>query len=772
MKLLDVRIFELTNRVHRSLEHVWEVLVRVDAENGSITILKSHPDESMSLADTLKGVESYHETKKRMIQFWNDVDRAVIKPRMDAHKPYARTFDIDESTSTISLQKETEETENSAQLLLKDLEALFRYLSMCFPDNIIGQLSEVMMEDLSSRIVKEWLDRAVPPSLTNMDEFDATVAATKHFAQILQGLSYSGFSELETWADSAPKVWLTKCRETALDSVRSKLANGLWSQREVERVEKYKVTRSEGRELAAASGGQDGKAWDAVWSDDAEESEARKSEITLPITTSQKGQGLPIPDDDGDGADAWGWGDNDAGVEAKAESSWPETTKKAEEPQMDDDDGDAWGWGDDGEVEPEIEIEQHKPTSDARPPPPSVPSATCKAIPKSNLSAGPPLSPSELETREITLKETYSISNMPDPILTIITSLLTDGAALLADLQNSKNQAVEPAASGIFSLPTLVLAMFRAIAPYYYALSQGGNMFLYNDSRYLATQLSELVQEWKDEEHRPDLSPRARAMLRLDSDIETLNLFAARTYGNELATQKTVVRDLLGGSAQSFLFDQCGVGAAVAHIRYTATKVWEDILAPSVWYQAVGQLVDEAARKMVADVLDMPSIGQDDAYSIASMIEMLADLDDLFLPQQIQKIREVSRNRPPKKQDLEAEDSWGWGDEDDCEHHQKSQKQQQNAGSEKTEDKGDGRDSIPTTAQFAPTWLRLKYLSQFLQSNLNEVRYMWFESELSLHFSAHEVVDLLELSFEQNSRTKTVMREIREKPFPRRGESE
>jgi hypothetical protein len=36
-------------------------------------------------------------------------------------------------------------------------------------------------------------------------------------------------------------------------------------------------------------------------------------------------------------------------------------------------------------------------------------------------------------------------------------------------------------------------------------------------------------------------------MLRLDNDIKSLQSFANRAYTNELAIQKTVLRDLLGG---------------------------------------------------------------------------------------------------------------------------------------------------------------------------------------------------------------------------------
>lgn len=38
------------------------------------------------------------------------------------------------------------------------------------------------------------------------------------------------------------------------------------------------------------------------------------------------------------------------------------------------------------------------------------------------------------------------------------------------------NSPVAKAAAGLFGLPTLALAMFRAVGPYYYALDHGGNM--------------------------------------------------------------------------------------------------------------------------------------------------------------------------------------------------------------------------------------------------------------------------------------------------------
>lgn len=61
---------------------------------------------------------------------------------------------------------------------------------------------------------------------------------------------------------------------------------------------------------------------------------------------------------------------------------------------------------------------------------------------------------------------------------------------------------------------------------------------------HLAERLAEFSHEWKE---RQDLTKVARGLLRLDDDVKSLQSFANRAYSAEMATQKTVVRDLLGG---------------------------------------------------------------------------------------------------------------------------------------------------------------------------------------------------------------------------------
>lgn len=256
--------------------------------------------------------------------------------------------------------------------------------------------------------------------------------------------------------------------------------------------------------------------------------------------------------------------------------------------------------------------------------------------------------------------------------------------------------------------------MFRAVSPYWYTLdsSGGGNMFLYNDVTYISERLGDLVTSWNG---RSDLAPRAIKMLRLDNDIKTLRSFAARAYSTEMATQRTIILDLLGG-VQNVLQQDTDVSdlimqvdAATSRVRSVATS-WSDILSRSAWAQAVGSLVDSLASKIVIDILELSSIGQEQAYNIAKLIEKITELDDLFPI---------------------------------------------------------GTSEQPTTSQYVEHWLRLQYLSQFLQSNLNEVKYLWMESDLSLYFTIGEVVDLIDVSFADSPRTREIIREIRNNPQPR-----
>lgn len=665
MKLLDLRAFELKSAVHDVFDRVWNTLVHIDAENRTVAVYGSLEDEQMRLEDAVVGLKAYKELDQRMTSFWHHLDEAIVGPRTRLEADQLPK--IQKTDSHLTLNGSADKTIAS---LFSDLDQVMTYLSERLPEELVYSLSNVMMPDLIPRIIGTWLDIAVPSSLAEIDEFQQVTETVKAFCNRLQSLKFDGFQELQEWVDDAPKVWLSKCRETALDSVRIKLSQGLGQPKEVERVETQTVLKSEGKELAAngvAPSANDDD-WGAAWDDG--EGDAKQDADAKPETNED------------DGTDAWGWGEDDnAAEEPEAPAEQPR-----EEPPVEEDPAEAWGWGEE----------------DATESAPKEPSAA--ALPKDS------------QTRELTLKETYDISSMPEPVLTLVSAVLEDAALLIG---NDTNPMAKTAA-GLFSLPTLILAMFRAVSPYYYTLNTGGNMFLYNDATYLSERLSDLSKAWKA---RSDLTPRAITMLRLDNDIKALQSFANRAYTSEISTQKTILRDLLGGSQNLLQQDGLGtseleaqVDSATGHVRALAAT-WSTILSKSAWSQAVGSLVDTLAAKLVADVMDLAGIGQDEAYNIASLISRITELDDLFLPS--------------------------------------------NAST------AAGETAIPTTAEYAASWLRLKYLSEVLQSNLQDVRFLWMESELSLYFTVAEVVELIGLSFVDNARTREVVREIEANPRPR-----
>ncbi|KAL2138676.1 hypothetical protein VTI28DRAFT_6386 [Corynascus sepedonium] len=677
VKLLDIRAFELKSDVHEVFDNVWNTLINVDVEKQTISISSSREDEPMSLEDAVIGLKAFKEVDQRMSRLWDGINKAVLLPRMDITKdtiPSIHTQD-----NTLELRGTTDKT---TYALFTDLERVFSFLVQKLPPDLIETISSNLLPETIRKITNVWLDSAVPSSLQAMDQFQEVIEAAKGFCARLEALGFSNFGGLREWTEIAPRVWLSKCREAALHSVRTKLSQGLGAPKRVEKVEKQMVSKLEGQQLvangAAAVASDEDHGWDA-W-DDGEEAAQE--------ATATSDANVP-PDGDDDGTDAWGWGEEDPAVEDPKEVKEGPQDNKADD---EDDPAEAWGWGD--------EADASEPTA---PQNPAVPAP-------------------EPQTRELVLKESYSISSLPKPVLDLIYAIVEDGAALTQE--NYAGSPVAAQAAGLFSLPTLALAMFRAVAPHYYAPGVAGNMYLYNDSTYLAEQLAEFATAWKT---RDDISTRAQNMLRLDNDIKSLRSFANRAYTNELGIQKTVLRDLLGGE-QNLLHQPdaaASISSATARVRALATA-WEEVLARSVWQQAVGGLVDAVAAKMIADVTDLPSIGQDEAYNIANLISSVEELDELFLPSR-------------------------W----------------QSQGQQREEKGGEGaQGEVPVTAQFAGNWLRLKYLSEVLQSNLRDVRFLWVEGELSLYFTVEEVVDLVKASFEDNVRTREVIREIRGNPTP------
>ncbi|KAG5981747.1 hypothetical protein E4U55_002597 [Claviceps digitariae] len=683
IKLLDHRAFALKSSIHDVFDQLWKELIHFNVDDGKVTIRESLPAGGMTLSEAVIALKSYKETDERMEQMWRNLNGAIVSPRMDKSKQSTCGVNVNGDELAVSGQSDL-----SVESLLSDLQVILAFVSQKVPDELLSGLAGFIMVDLIPRLIQQWLNPAVPSSLNEIPRFESIIQSAQAFCSALETSGYNGFEDLKEWVSKAHMTWLGRCRETALDTVRTKLGQGIGSPRLVERIEKHMVTISEGNELATTGAGASadtndwGAAWDDAWDDDEDKVDTKGTQAAV--------VDRPATPNEDDGTDAWGWGDDDENAQdASEQADVPEETDVPAAEKEEDAGADAWGWGDE---ETTVEPEQAKSSS-----------------PKRQKKARAGLE----EKKELVFTEKYRISSMPEPVLNMISSTLEDGATLIKE--KDKHQLIASTAPGLFSLPTLVLALFRAISPYYYSLAVGGNMYLYNDAMYMAEQLAKFSEIWKE---REDLMPRAKTMLRLDNDIKTLQNFANRSYGNEMTMQRTVLQDLLG-SSQSIVQQDDAAGAieaGIARIRSMAST-WDSILPRSVWSQAIGSLVDALAHRIMTDVLDMTSIGQDEAYRIAHLIVTATALDDLFLPSKLGGTAPV-------------------------------------------------RNEVPTTEQYAPNWPRLKYLGEILQSDLNGIRALWCEQKLSYYFTAQEVVDLIHASFEDNPRTRHMIKEIENTQYP------
>ncbi|EKD13112.1 centromere kinetochore protein [Drepanopeziza brunnea f. sp. 'multigermtubi' MB_m1] len=692
MRLLDSRSFELRMQIHEQFATIWKELINVKPDHAVITINRVLPGTAMDIDQAIIGLKAYKELDQAAKKFWEDLDDVILKPRTNLSAGSIPSIQVTGNSLSLGAAEVANQTIKS---LFIDLEVIIEFLIENLPPDFIRPLADKMMPTLSTRILEVWLDTAVPASLDDMIDYQKALSRVGGFASKLESLNWPGVDTFNDWVTNAPKIWVNKRRDATLDWTRNQLSLGLGTPQPAERVEKRMVARDEGNHITATGTAvrvinprlavtQD---WDSAWSDDGEIASPQKAESHEQVSNivTRNRQSL----------------DEERRVsEVFSPLPTPDTDDQA------DDAADAWGWGDDDDdvldVEPEAQLAASQVVE--------------VAPPQQHIS--PP-------TREMTLSENYWTSSLPRAVYTTVEQVYADGAYLLQP--ENAHIPVSPAAVGLFNLPRSVLALYRAVSPYYYSLQPGGNMYLYNDAMWLSESFQQFIAAWQN---RPDIPRRTLAMVKIESEISVLVSFGKRAYTNELNAQRTIINDLLGG----IFFQQDdqipseleeNIKAVITHIRTTAA-LWDSILPYSAWASATGSLVNAVASKLITDVFDLSDISVDEAERTATILSRVESLDDLFLPRPQSPNRTKHRISGP---DAEA--------------------------------------AIPITSQFADKWMKMKFLSEVLQSNLKDVKFLWFESDLSLYFTVDEVVDLVHLSFEKNAAVRQAVKEIRERPNPR-----
>lgn len=683
--VLSARATNLRSDIESKLTRCWNRSINVDHEAVSIAIRTdqsmgqtSLPNEPVSLglettAIMMKRLGMLDEALK---QLCNDLNQIVVAPRLSVSaEGFVEPFDIEDHV----VSRAEHSSDLSAQAVFDDLQSLIEFLKGRLPSIITVPLAKQLMPPLISRLTSTWLASAVPEDVEGMTKFKNTLVLAHGFGQWLESVLWPGKAELNTWVEAIPDLWLRKRQELSLGEVRNILSRGMKSTETVERAE-TRVLSQDDEVFAGTNVGDD---WNASWSDEEEDSSSKSK------TAMNAGDGEIADEED---VSAWGLDDE------------KDTADPAHEPTVEsnaDEGADTWGWGDENEPDSPVRTK------------PSLLTSSKQDLPKAN---GPPKSANSAD-RELTLRETYTITSLPRDILDLILAVIADSNTL--ESSEYAGLAIARSATSLLSIPGLALILFRAGSPSAYTLHPSGNMFLYNDCLWLAERLQSTSGKVTTSfgNHIPD---RLSQNLKLGAQKSALHSHGKRAYGKEMESQRTIMADLLDG-AQGFIhctehpFNQeCDIAiASVIDRLRQLNKEWKTVLSQSALLQSLGSLLSTICSKFIVCVEDMPDISEPESQQLTKYSARIIALKDLFNPE--------------------------------------------NDGSPAP----DNGQSTSLTALYVPEWLRFQYLAEILESSLADIKYLWIEGELTLYFDTEELVDLIVALFADSPHRRSGVAEIR-----------
>lgn len=313
-----------------------------------------------------------------------DFDMIILSPRLSIGSDRV-VEDIEINGDDI--QASGRVLDMSITAVLKDLHRIAEYLSTRLPPSIAVPLSEKLIPVIASRLISGWLLPSVPLSLDGAHEFRGTLSLVLGFTEYLDELGWTGQSRLAEWVDKSPEIWLAKRKEAAIADVRILCFRGIQEKRLVERVETQMI--SKGDAIIAGNDQQD-DGWGAEWGDEEEEHSTKPQH--------------PAGHEEEEDISAWGLEDD----EPQEETRNQDDKRQEEVGEDEEDEADAWGWGD------EDDNEAAPPTSTSKP---------AEPLRVNGTGGGTQSRPTE---RELTLKETYTVTAVPDSIIEIIMQVVSD----------------------------------------------------------------------------------------------------------------------------------------------------------------------------------------------------------------------------------------------------------------------------------------------------------------------------------------------------------
>lgn len=319
-------------------------------------------------------------------RFCRDFEHLILTPCLTPRYDHSiAEFSVEGDSIQVSGYK----TGTSVSAVIEDIHRIAEYLTTRLPPTLSTLLSRKLMPSLIPCLTSDWLVPSVPASLDGVRGFQDVLAQVMRLADYVGELGWVGQDQLVQWVESAPRVWLSKRKEAALAATRSSCYKGISDKKGVERVETQMVTRGD----VIMSGDQAHNDWEAGWSDEEDKG----------VTATSNPQAA---DEEVD-ASAWGLEEDEPRGDNKTGNADANSPKAAGEDEVE-----AWGWGDD-----ETDA-QDVPTTALPPAGPSRPATNGDR------------KPAKSSGRELTLKETYTVTAVPDAILELIVHTISDAEAL------------------------------------------------------------------------------------------------------------------------------------------------------------------------------------------------------------------------------------------------------------------------------------------------------------------------------------------------------
>ena len=605
----------------------------------------------VSLEHLLRVLEDLHAVDKLQHIVSRKFEEMICRPAL-SHSINGSRCSLDGTSYRLILS--TEPGPNNDQDPLQRLLAIFDFLQSQLPKALSSAIGSSLSEGLVQKLISEWLTPSIPLNLSDFHNFSRKKTDIRYVADLLVTNRWPGHRALVEWIENLSPLWVEARRARSLDAVREVLRSPRGPNKEVKRTECR--DRGEERDL---------------FLDQTANSNTANLGLNAVATVAVSGQPTNTEDED---LSAW---DLEEDIDAQSESSYKMEASNVS-----------------------LRADQRRSATENR----NQHDSSDEADRKSWIVEAPTNGVSE--DGEVTLTETYRVTDIPEQFRDIVERDLDDAAKM----NDSTDQTVykASAASDLRNLFPQTIAMFRALAPSHYSSSMlNGNMQLYNDSIYAA----ELLRE----------TSRTRGVDELLAECKTVDRLAASAYGKEMNAQRIILGDLMDG-AQGFVgstsfphSEECekAVRFTSDHLR-TLYEGWKAVLSRSVLLQSLGSLLSTVIEKMIKDIEDMDDISLEESQRLVALCGHITALEDLFSPARSAHDVDITEQK-----------------------------------------------NTPLTAVYVPHWLRFQYLINILESSLVDIKYLWTEGELGLEFTADEVIDLMEALFAESSHRRSAIAEIR-----------